>query len=182
MSYFSKINFIKHEFEHNKFIIYLMFFFLFWVILVLVSFNYYHTESFIEYPRNMLYDNRTFGINIYNDPCTIITNSQFRNYVNNHVNCINEWCVGNQFSCRKHLEDRMCYEVEHIIDKNGPELKKYCKNIAANLVMALGKWNKEVGELIYYNYDYSKEEKIDVYGKNIVQLVYNKIKECNKEC
>jgi len=157
--------------------------FLFLMAIIMIIIPTKHTTSFDNYKKEELYDNRTFGYNIYKNPCTVINNNKkFRNYVNNNINCIHNWCVNNKYSCKDHLDDRMCYEVEHIIDKNGPELTKYCKNIAANMVMALGKWNKELGELTYDDYYLSKREKANVYGKDIMKEVYNKIKECNVRC
>ena len=158
--------------------------FIFFVLMLLFISDNHHTDAYHMYSKNQLFDNQTFGIHIYNDPCTIIDyNVQFRNYVNQHLQCNKKWCVDHTYSCKYHLNDRLCYEVEHIIDKNGPELNTYCKNIAGNMVMALGKWNMELGRMtIDYNYYLSKREKEMVYGKDIMIDVRDIIINCNKQC
>jgi len=127
------------------------------------------------------YDDRTFGVNIFKDPCTKInTNTAFRRYINKNVKCLGKWCINKTYSCKR-LLNRNCYEVEHVIDKNGPEFKSnQCdKNIAANLVMAFGKWNAALGRL---DYDLSIKEKRTVYSDKIANKIYSKILECQPNC
>jgi len=130
---------------------------------------------------NKFYIQGTFGGDIYSDPCKIVTNSQFRNYVSQKIDCSGAWCYGSTYKCtdRGNVD---CYHVEHIIDYNGPEFestiyKKY-KNIAGNRIMIWGRWNKALGGLSRNNYYNSKREKINVYGNNIVNDAYINILNC----
>lgn len=134
------------------------------------------------------YDERTFGINIYSDPCTKINdNNVFRKYIKNNIKCVGQWCINNDWICsdtKKGVKkSNNCYHVEHIIDISGPEYRDNpdIKNIAANMVMAWGRWNSALGGLAKNNYQISQNEKEIVYGKNIIELVKKKILECARQ-
>lgn len=134
--------------------------------------------------NNMFYDNNTFGLNIYQDPCKKITNNKyFRDYVNNHTECTGKWCIDGIFgNCGG--SERNCYEVEHIIDKNGPEfnVSTSCKNIAGNIVMAWGKWNSALGGLASFDYKANINEKKIVYGRHMIEMVKLQIQRCDSRC
>lgn len=144
-----------------------------------------HTKVYIDFLENnndnkLFFDHSTFGINLYTDPCTPIkTNNHFRKYIIDHSICDGKWCVDAKFKC---LENKKadCYHVEHIIDVRDGEFSscKRCKNIAANFVMAWGRWNMALGGLNYTN---SIKEKENVYGKDLVDRIRNKIYECYPE-
>lgn len=148
--------------------------------------NHYmhHTNVYNDFYKednslNMFFDEHTFGMNVYDNPCEEIKySSKFRKAVNNKFDCDGIWCINNTFACDK---NRDCYHVEHIIDKNGPEFNDACynKNIAGNLIMAWSRWNSELGTLAQHNYNYSHDEKIQIYGANIVYNAKNNIIKCS---
>ena len=108
--------------------------------------------------------------------------SKFRNFVNKKIQCTGIHCIDNQFKCRQG-GNKDCYHVEHIIDENQGDLitcKNGCKNIAANLVMAWGRWNSALGGLGHVNYKESLSEKIRVYGKRRVENVIEQILLCDR--
>ena len=74
-----------------------------------------------------------------------------------------------------------CFHVEHIIDINGPEFPcdNDCKQIAGNMVMTNGRFNKGLGGLSSKYYDDSMKEKTLIYGQNIMDKVRDTIRRCN---
>lgn len=90
------------------------------------------------------FDDSTFGLDIYTDPCASVTNVDFRKKVNSIAVCSGRWCVNDTYNCVRYKTTE-CYNVEHIIDLNGGEFPKSCNNIAGNLVMAYGRWNSQLG-------------------------------------
>lgn len=68
-------------------------------------------------------------------------------------------------------------QVEHMIDRNNgpPELAHCNKNIRGNLVMAIGAWNQEVGQLCW---DDVAREKRNVYGNEAFEYAYQSVKTC----
>lgn len=149
-----------------------------------------HTPAYNEFyiqdgnTNFMFFDSFTFGINIYTDPCTPISpNTVFRSFVNSKVTCSGAWCIDGLFKCEKTskgVPKTECYDVEHIIDKNGPEFKYCNKNIAANMVMAWNKWNTQLGFRL--DYDSNIHEKELVYGKEMMDSVRKQIQLCNVGC
>lgn len=131
--------------------------------------------------NNYFYHRGTFGKDVYDDPCVKITNNaQFRNYINENIICEGKWCIDSKFNTNKKRDD---YEVEHIIDLNGPEYNSCgCTSIVGNLVMAYGRWNAGLGGLAKHNYTNSEKEKTIVYGKYIMDSVRNVIEKCNPLC
>lgn len=131
---------------------------------------------------NMFFDEKTFNII---DPCEKIgDNPKFRKLINNKIKCTGIWCINNIFACEKNIKNispRDCYDVEHIIDKKGPEFNKKCfdKNIAGNLIMTWSRWNRALGPLANKNYSYSYSEKITIYGKNIIYQAKKNIIRCS---
>lgn len=127
------------------------------------------------------YDNRTFGLDLYKDPCIKITdNRKFKNYINKLLPCIGKWCIDKTFNC---IGSKNCYHVEHIIDVNGKEFSNpNCKQIAGNLVMSYGKWNSQLGSRSRVNYYDSMREKEIIYGIDKVESVRSIINKCNPEC
>jgi hypothetical protein len=133
----------------------------------------YHSYSTIDNTNNKydIYDDRTFGFNVYEDPCTSISyNNKFRKRINDKVPCIGKWCVNGTFNCIRY-NNQGCYNVEHIIDKR----TNLNTNIVGNLVMAYGKWNQELGRKTYAE---SNAEKIRVYGQKSIDLALHYVTTC----
>ena len=150
--------------------------------------NYYMENYNSNYNANSeFYDSRTFGIDIYEDACTPITdNVVFKNFVNDALTCIGKWCIDNTFNCI-HRDTQNCYNVEHIIDTKGQEFTDAkCKQISGNLVMAYGKWNSQLGSRAgikngSYYYESINEKEL-IYGKDRVDSVRSLIIRCNPYC
>lgn len=108
------------------------------------------------------------------DICKKFTNRQnFINYLESKgIYCSGKWCNGNYV----YRDFSNSYEVDHIIELKNSELNTYNKNIYGNIILAYGKWNRQVGNL---NWTYGKKEKIRVYGKDIVDQAIENIKQCN---
>lgn len=135
--------------------------------------------------NNYFYVNETYGMDIYEDVCKKVTNQVFREYVKKRIECEGEWCIEEEFKCKKGEKViKECYEVEHIIDRKGEEYtgKECNKDIAGNLVMAYGKWNMELGTIARKDYNSSEKEKGEVYGKERMRKVREIIERCNPEC
>lgn len=90
-----------------------------------------------------------------NEKCEVISNTEMRRRYNAGSNV----------------------EVEHIIDiSNGPEELRDCnKNIRGNLILAVGEWNRAIGQLCWN--DVAAEKRL-VYGSQIFSSAYNSVKEC----
>jgi hypothetical protein len=130
------------------------------------------------------FDPTTFGMDVYEDPCTKInSNSEFRTNINNKIVCVGQWCSNDSmFKCEKKNTNN-CYHVEHIIDTNGGEFKNAeCKQIVGNLVMSYGMWNVQLGSQASKNYTNNINEKIEIYGSNKINKVRNIIIQCNPKC
>jgi len=158
------------------------------LILSLLFITIYSTKIYDDFWDNNaqydFYDPRTFGINIYKDPCTPITyNTKFRTYVSKHIKCIGKWCLNKEWKCPKNTKNSNhnanCYHVEHIIDIKGPEFKDNynAKQIAGNMVMAWGRWNAQIGSA-NKNYNVTSNEKAKVYGADMMLKVRNIIRDC----
>lgn len=148
-------------------------------LLLLISYaDARHTKVFEEsykIQKALFYDGDTFGMDIYDDPKTLIKDNQaFRKTINQRRVCHTELCIDNKFYCGR-SGNLNCYHVEHIIDLNGPEYRdcKNCKNSAANRVMAYGVWNHQLGGLARNYYCDSMAEKEIVYGRHRVRAVRN---------
>lgn len=146
------------------------------LILIVTCAAQQHTNSFtnnwysIQNTNYQFFDSRTFGMDLM-DPCASIDNRAFRRYINSNIQCTGAWCTPT-FSCT--FDSQNCYNVEHIIDKRsqyGPNLT----SIAANLVMAWGTWNQELGRLSYQD---SNAEKAIVYGDDRVYAAERWIRTC----
>ena len=94
-----------------------------------------------------------------NDRCTKITNSQLRK----------------QYPWIKSTD-----EVEHIVDtNNGPEYLEECdKNIRGNLIISIGIWNRQVGNMCWKDVE---AEKRTVYGNQIVDYAISSVHICCKK-
>ena len=140
----------------------------------LINIDDNHTDFFNKNYKNKIndeqfFDNRTFGLLLYEDPCTPIPyNYIFRSYVKNNIKCIGPLCINNEFKCLYNPDpnkrDRSCYEVDHIIDRRSISVNKSKLDIAANLVLANGIWNGQLGLLSLEN---SNKEKRLIYGSII---------------
>ena len=129
------------------------------------------------------FDPNTFGMDVYEDPCTVInSNDVFKNKINKEINCLGTWCVDDAFNCVVHKTTE-CYNVEHIFDTNGNDFHDAkCKQIAGNLVMAYGRWNSQLGARAKHHYTDSINEKMTVYTKERLNNVRELIIKCNPDC
>lgn len=110
------------------------------------------------------FDSRSYGGDIHPNPFVPLTrNRQFREFVNQALDCTGQWCYRGKFACDQH-GSMTCYHVEHIIDQNGPVGCSWCKSIPGNLIMASGEWNSDVGGLAGRNFTASALEKRFIYG------------------
>lgn len=116
--------------------------------------TYYTTHCCPITKQNFFYPN-TLPIRT-DDRCTPYTNPQLRDEY--------DWIKSSD-------------QVEHIIDtNNGPiELTNCNKNIRGNLVIAIGTWNNQVGQLCWDDVD---AEKRLVYGNETVDFAYESVKLC----
>ena len=144
---------------------------MFCIILSMIYYYFTYSRGNVE----NIYDERTFGNMIYEDPCIKLSNIQFRKYVNSKILCVGDLCVDGKFSCKNTNE---CYDVEHIIDLNGPEFTECNKNIAGNMIMAWSKWNRQLGSIARTNYTKSILNKTVVYGEDIMSVARDNIKKC----
>ena len=146
------------------------------------EYDYKHTKVFTlnwHLNRNntdIFYDNRTFGHQT-DDPCTVVMkNSDFRDFISELYDCDGPWCLNGTFRCI-YGNNKNCYNVEHIIDLNGPEYTSENKNIYGNLVMAYGLWNQQLGRL--FNYPANMNEKTIVYGQDNMSRARQLIEYCS---
>lgn len=111
-----------------------------------------------------------------NKPTTTAT---YKKTLSSTVSCTGNHCVDGEWKCKKG-DSRNCYNVEHIIDLNGPEFKDHteCKNVAGNMIMSHGYWNQELGTYTKANYQVSVSEKTRVYGDTIMYNARESIRGC----
>lgn len=120
----------------------------------------------------------TYGGDLSVSSDTMISTRQYRQIISK-TPCVGNYCVDNEWKCKKG-NSVDCWNVEHIIDNNGPEFKnhKNCKNIAGNYIMAYGQWNQELGTLTKNHYQTSVNEKTRVYGEDIMNRARTSIRKC----
>lgn len=99
-----------------------------------IVFIYYYM-CFYDYIYNNKYHINTFGIDLYDNPCEEMNTSEFRKNINNpnhpsYTKCISNICTNGQFiGAQIRMPTKLAYDVEHIIDNNGPwkvELSNAC--------------------------------------------------------
>ncbi len=126
---------------------------------------------------NYYFDLNTYGTE---DRCTKQTAATFRTLMNNPqtgrscngLHC-NPATSDNSWSCQFNgRTTEYCYQVEHIIPtvNNMPELIGCSTDISGNLVMAFGKWNRELSNQFI-------GEKVEIYG-DIYTHAYTAVYEC----
>lgn len=145
--------------------------------------------------NNLFYDPHTFGIDLFNDSCQIMSPKMFRMYLNTYTNCTGKWCQyiklsqsnnsrNDQNECYRKVyrcfkgNSRDCYNVEHIIDKNGSEFPDCNKDVVYNYVMAWGTWNQNLGKIARWDYNSSTREKELVYGSDMMSRVREQFLKC----
>jgi len=150
-----------------------------------------HTQSYQDHwlhGKNRdyyFYDEMTFGMDLdFLEPCKEMTAQEFRSQLKKAqrqdlIKCTGAWCIEGEFKCKQH-DSQTCYNVEHIIDRAGPEIStnREDKDIVANYVMAWGLWNQEIGKFTKTNYSVVKNEKSLIYGSRRISQVRQKIQEC----
>ena len=94
------------------------------------------------------------------------------------IGCSGSWCINGQFRCN-YGKSQECYNVEHIVDSQNsiPELADYNKNILANVIMAYGCWNQQVGQL---RWESVEAEKREIYGNALMDSAINAIIRCHE--
>ena len=140
----------------------------------------YDRYGHLENAGYVMFDDRTFGMDLYPDPCTRVSvNKKFRDVVNNAMPCVGQWCINGKFACTR-TNNVDCYHVEHIFDTKGDDFygQPDAKDLAANLVMSFGRWNSALGGVANRYYQDSKDEKLLVYGIDRMRQVYNTIQMC----
>lgn len=115
----------------------------------------------------------------------IVTNEQYRNAVKiKYPECDGPYCLNGEWRCPQNSKGSRgstdCYNVEHIIDKNGPEFKDYskCKDAIGNKIMAHGEWNQALGRLAEEDYQTVIYEKTRVYSQETMDEARASIREC----
>lgn len=134
-----------------------------------------HTKLYSLMAHEELYMKESFGNKI--DACKkYTTRTEFINTLNKYnIICTGRWCNNNY----KYITSSNSYEVEHIIEVHHSELNNCNKNIYGNIIFAYGKWNRQVGQL---NWNNCKNEKVEVYGKTIVDTAIKNIIKCDPRC
>ena len=136
------------------------------------------------YNNNNEYHVNTFGIDLYDNPCEIMDTRTFRRNINDpdhpsYTKCISNMCIDGKFiGAQIRMPTKLAYDVEHIIDDNGPEYENCNKNIVANYVMAKNEWNQMLGVIARFDYTKATNIKSQVYGKKMMERVRTAIKKC----
>ena len=138
-----------------------------------------HTKSYLKFKNER--EDFLFLKNTY-APVDICKPYKGRkNFINTLPECVGEWCNNgagaNGYKC---TNKNQCYQVEHIIDKNGvtDEYLNSCnKDIYGNLVMAYGRWNSEIGQRPWHMV---RQEKQEIY-KDIFRKAEEAVLECCME-
>jgi hypothetical protein len=141
---------------------------------------YNSTDSTYSTDSKHNYHPNTFGIDLYDDPCKHLSAQQFRANINNpnhksYVKCNSNICKDDAFIGSI---TTIAYDVEHIIDNNGPEYKNCNKDIVGNYVMTKNKWNQILEIVAKFDYDKSTMEKTKVYGNQMMNRVRLNIEKC----
>lgn len=143
-----------------------------------LSSNELHTKTYYKWKAGFFTFN-FYQSNTYmdSDPLQPIKDGkEFRNLLRySNIMCTGHWCKDGQFKCPNNTNE--CYHTEHIVDMRnsiGPN-DHPCKNIAGNLIMAYGKWNKEIGQLKWEN---ALAEKKEIYDEYIVNTAINSVQTC----
>jgi hypothetical protein len=88
-------------------------------------------------------------------------------------------CTNGQFiGAQIRTPTKLAYDVEHIIDNNGPEYENCNKDIVANYVMAKNEWNQMLGVIARFDYTKATNMKSQVYGKKMMKRVRLAIEKC----
>jgi len=113
------------------------------VVIGLLYYIYYY--SMYVYNNHSNYHAHTFGIDLYDvDACMKMDPAKFRKNINDPSHPSYTQCISNMCTDGKFIGSRttLAYDVEHIVDENGPEYKECDKNIVGNYVMAKNEWNQ----------------------------------------
>ena len=155
--------------------------FVFFITLFRLYYNTTNTtDSINSINSKQNYHPNTFGIDLYDDPCKHLSTQQFRANINNpnhksYVRCNTNICKDDAFIGSI---TAIAYDVEHIIDNNGPEYKNCDKDIVGNYVMAKNEWNQMLGVIARFDYTKATNIKSQVYGKKMMERVRTAIKKC----
>jgi len=108
-----------------------------------------------------------------------MTKAKYKSYLNKELACTGAYCNDGKWSC-KSGNSQDCYNVDHIIDFNGPEFKNYqgCKNVPGNYVMTRGATNQMFGSIAAKSYDANMRLKTELYGEELINEARSSIREC----
>lgn len=142
-----------------------------------------HTETYDQWKAGHFHD--TFYLpDTFLDKhrCTALSsdNSKRREqYIkllsDNNIECQGSWCIDGKFKCLQG-NSKSCYNIEHIVDTKQSILPNHNKNIVGNIIMAYGKWNQEMGTMLWDNVE---SEKREIYGNSIVDMAIENIQFCH---
>ena len=144
-----------------------------------------HTVEYVNYwtldgnSNNLFFDNATFGVSIFHDPCIIVSNYQVvRNIINSKIICQGEWCESGSFSCASNILD--CYDLTYVIPYDSPEFQNACKNITGNLIMTWKRWSNDV--LTLPSYQNTIAEITEILGSDNINYIRGIIETCGTQC
>ena len=149
-----------------------------------------HTATYNQFyaqfgnKNSRFYDSDTFGIDLASyhglDSCMSITRDKLINLLTkNMIGCTGVWCGKDM--CGTVYKEWGCYEMEHIFDKNGPDFADipYVKETLANVVMAYGKWNRQVSHT-QIGYLSALSEKTIIYDSNQMNRIKQQLIQCHQ--
>lgn len=148
---------------------------------------YKHTKTYLEWKSGTFFHEDFFSRDTYLghypklDPCTVLTKNQYIKLLkDNGGKCSGKWCIDGEWKCRSG-DSQECYNLEHIIDSKNSDTEfgpSFNKNILGNYIFAYGRWNQEIGRI--KDWSSIKNEKKEVYGKDIFDRAYQTVYECHK--
>lgn len=107
-----------------------------------------------------LFDPTTFGMDIFTNPCEIVSDSDYIGMVDMFRYCRGAWCRGEYFRCSGVYKNE-CYHVGRIVESG---MERNCTQIVGNLVMVHGEW------------------KNSKFGEYRIETAKNIIQHCNNKC
>lgn len=87
-----------------------------------------------------------------------ITNQNYKNFIQDNIQCTGKWCVNGKWI--RNISSESYYEVQHIIPikNNIVELTNCSLNLMCNLIMANNVWNRQLSsrDNTFYGIDFVK--------------------------
>ena len=153
------------------------------------------SKAYEDCRKTQCVSEETFGMDGTHggSPCEAMTTATFRKKLNSLMSCSGDYCVRGSYKCEEG-KTSSCYHVEHIIDEQGPEFASHAsgsksgktcqgkpcppsiKNIAANYVMAWGRWNSGLAsEYAKTEHQQVDAEKDASHEKRMTRSAYDKM-------